>query len=74
VDLAVFEALRDAEAGTWKPGVRTLGLAEGGVDYALDRYNEALITPEMKARVEKAKADIIAGRIVVTNYFDIMDK
>jgi basic membrane protein A len=74
VDLAVFEALRDAEAGTWEPGVRLLGLAEGGVDYSLDEYNEALITPEMKARVEKAKADIIAGRIKVTNYFDIMDK
>ena len=74
VDLAVFEALRDAENGTWKPGVRLLGLAEGGVDYSLDQYNEALITPEMRARVDRAKADIIAGRIVVTNYFDIMDR
>jgi basic membrane protein A len=74
VDLAVFEALRDASDGTWTPGVRLLGLAEGGVDYSLDKYNESLITPEMKARVEKAKADIISGRIVVTNYFDIMDK
>ncbi|MEZ7198856.1 BMP family lipoprotein [Pseudodesulfovibrio karagichevae] len=74
VDLAVFEALRDAEAGTWKPGVRLLGLAEGGVDYSLDQYNEALITPAMRARVDKAKADIISGKIVVTNYFDIMDR
>jgi basic membrane protein A len=74
VDLAVFEALRDANDGTWKPGVRLLGLAEGGVDYALDQYNEALITPDMRARVDRAKADIIAGRIVVTNYFDIMDR
>jgi basic membrane protein A len=74
VDLAVFEALRDAEAGTWKPGVRLLGLAEGGVDYSLDEYNEALITPDMRARVDQAKADIIAGRIRVTNYFDIMDQ
>ncbi|XXJ18026.1 BMP family lipoprotein [Desulfovibrio caledoniensis] len=74
VDLAVFEALRDANDGTWRPGVRLLGLAEGGVDYALDQYNEALITPDMRARVDRAKADIIAGRIVVTNYFDIMDR
>ncbi|MGE4421477.1 MAG: BMP family protein [Pseudodesulfovibrio sp.] len=74
VDLAVFEAMRDAQNGDWEPGLKVLGLAEGGVDYAMDKYNEALITPEMKARVEQAKADIISGKIVVTNYFDIMDR
>ncbi|EGB15565.1 basic membrane lipoprotein [Pseudodesulfovibrio mercurii] len=74
VDLAVFEAMRDAEQGTWKPGVKVLGLAEGGVDYALDKYNESLITPAMRTRVDQAKADIISGKIKVTNYFDIMDK
>ena len=74
VDLAVFEAMRDANAGTWKPGVKVLGLAEGGVDYAMDKYNEALITPEMKAKVEAAKADIISGKLKVTDYFDVMDK
>jgi basic membrane protein A len=74
VDLAVFEAMRAADNGTWEPGVKVLGLAEGGVDYAMDKYNEALITPEMKARVEQAKSDIISGKIVVTNYFDIMDR
>ena len=45
-----------------------LGLKEGGVDWALDQYNEKLITPEMKAKVEAAKADIIAGKIVVHDY------
>ena len=74
VDLAVYEAMRDALNGTWQPGVRQLGLAQGGVGYSLDQYNEALITPEMRARVEAAKADIISGRLKVTNYFDVMDK
>ena len=60
--------------GSWKPGLKLLGLAEGGVDYALDKYNEALITDEMKTKVEAAKADIISGKIKVTNYFDIMDQ
>ena len=55
-------------AGTWKGGVSVLGLKEGGVDWALDQYNEKLITPEMKAKVEAAKADIIAGKIVVHDY------
>ncbi|MCJ2165087.1 MULTISPECIES: BMP family ABC transporter substrate-binding protein [unclassified Pseudodesulfovibrio] len=74
VDLAVYEAMRDAKDDSWKPGLKLLGLAEGGVDYALDKYNEALITDEMKAKVEAAKADIISGKIKVTNYFDIMDQ
>jgi basic membrane protein A len=74
VDLAVYEAMRDAQNGDWEPGLKVLGLAEGGVDYALDKYNEALITPEMKTRVDQAKADIVSGKIVVTNYFDIMDR
>ncbi|WP_316898162.1 BMP family ABC transporter substrate-binding protein [Pseudodesulfovibrio indicus] len=74
VDLAVASAMDNALNGTWKPGVRVLGLAEGGVDYALDKYNAALISDEMKLRVEAAKADIIAGKLKVTDYFDIMDK
>ncbi|AMK10016.1 BMP family lipoprotein [Pseudodesulfovibrio indicus] len=74
VDLAVASAMENALNGTWKPGVRVLGLAEGGVDYALDKYNASLISDEMKARVEGAKADIIAGKLKVTDYFDIMDK
>ena len=45
-----------------------LGLKEGGVDYAMDENNKALITPEMKAEVDEAKADIIAGKIKVHDY------
>jgi basic membrane protein A len=74
VDLAVYDAMRDAQNGSWEPGLKVLGLAEGGVDYALDKYNESLITPAMRKRVDQAKADIISGKIIVTNYFDIMDK
>ena len=45
-----------------------LGLKEGGVDWALDKNNEKLVTPEMKAKVDAAKADIIAGKITVHDY------
>ena len=45
-----------------------LGLKEGGVDWALDKDNEKLITPEMKAKVDAAKADIISGKITVHDY------
>ena len=68
VDLAAYQSFKAAQAGTWKGGVQVLGLKEGGVDWALDQYNEKLVTPEMKAKVEQAKADIIAGKIIVHDY------
>ncbi len=63
VDVAVYEAAKNH-----KPGLMTLGLKEDGVDYALDRYNEKLISPEVKKKVDQAKADIIAGKIKVVDY------
>ena len=68
VDLAVYESFKTAKDGTWKAGVRNLGVAEGGVGYALDQHNRALITPEMERRLEQARADIVAGKIKVTDY------
>lgn len=68
VDLAVYHSFADARDGKWKPGVRVLGLKEGGVDWALDQHNAKLITPEMKAKVEAAKAGIIDEKIKVHDY------
>lgn len=63
VDVAVYNAFKGV-----KPGVTALGLAEGGVDYALDPHNARLVSAEMKRRVDAAKADIIAGKIKVIDY------
>jgi basic membrane protein A len=71
VDLAVYEAFKTAREGRWKGGVRHLGLAEGGVGSALDLHNRHLITAEMERRLEQARADIVAGKIKVT---DVMAK
>ena len=68
VDVAAYETLKDAMDGNFTPGVVTLGLAEGGVDWALDENNKDLITEEIRSAVEQAKADIIAGKITVHNY------
>ncbi|WP_262695797.1 BMP family lipoprotein [Kordiimonas aquimaris] len=67
VDLAVYQAMQEARDGTWAPGHRILGLPEGGVDYALDEHNASLITDEMKARLDDARAKIIAGEIIVSD-------
>jgi basic membrane protein A len=63
VDLAVLQAFRGVQ-----PGVQALGLKEGALDVAMDEHNAALVTPEMKRRVEAAKADIVAGRLKVIDY------
>jgi basic membrane protein A len=63
VDVAVANSFRKHKAG-----VTSLGLKEGGVDYAIDKNNEKLVTPDMKAKVDAAKADIISGKIKVVDY------
>jgi basic membrane protein A and related proteins len=68
VDLATYRSFKAMQDGTWRAGVSVLGLKEGGVDWALDKYNEKLITPDMKAKVEAAKAGIISGKIAVHDY------
>lgn len=68
VDVAAYETFRDAKAGKFTSGIVTLGLAEGGVDWALDDNNASLVTADMKAAVEKAKADIIGGAVTVHDY------
>ncbi|EUC00644.1 basic membrane lipoprotein [Rhizobium sp. CF080] len=68
VDLAVYNAFKDTKEDKFTGGIQALGVKEDGVAYALDDNNKALITPEMKAAVEKAKADIIAGTVKVHDY------
>src|SRR5918997_1029808 len=63
VDNAVYDTFMDAHKGEWTAGVQTLGLAEDGVGWALDDNNQALITEDMKAKVEEAKSKIVAGEV-----------
>ncbi|TWF52918.1 BMP family lipoprotein [Neorhizobium alkalisoli] len=68
VDLAVYNAYKDLKDDKFTAGIQTLGVKEDGVSAAMDDNNKSLITPEMKAAVEKAKADIVAGTIKVHDY------
>jgi len=68
VDVAAYETMKDAMSGTFETGVRSLGLAEAGVGWALDEHNAKLISDDMKAQIEAASADIIAGKITVHDY------
>lgn len=68
VDVAAYQTMKDGMSGNFETGVRSLGLAEDGVGWALDENNASLITDEMKAKLDAAKADIISGKITVHDY------
>jgi len=74
VDVSVYLTIKAAVEGTYKGGIEVFGLDRRikigdevyyGVYYALDEYNEKLVTTKMRVRVEEAKARIIKGEIVV---------
>ena len=68
VDVAAYETFKDAMDGNFSSGVKVLGVAEGGVDWAEDENNGSLISADMKAAIEAARADILSGKVVVHNY------
>ena len=63
LDVSVYEALKGHQ-----PGLHVLGLKENGVEYALDQYNEKLIAPDIRRKVDAARADVIAGKIKVADF------
>jgi basic membrane protein A and related proteins len=66
VDNAVFEAFK---AGPdLQPGVAVMDLKAGGVDYALDENNKALVTDDMHNQVQAAADKIKSGELVVHDY------
>jgi basic membrane protein A and related proteins len=68
VDVAVYNSFMDAKNDKFVADIQNLGLKEDGVGVAMDEHNKALVTPEMTAAVDKAKADIIAGTVTVHDY------
>ena len=68
VDVAAYETFMDAKNDAFTSGVQILGVAEGGVDWALDENNKSLITADIKAAIDSARADILSGKVKVHDY------
>jgi basic membrane protein A len=69
VDEAVFTTIEEAKKGKFAGGVQLFGLANHGIDYAVDKYNAAILTDAVRQRADELKADIIGGKIVVPDYY-----
>ncbi|MBK6533167.1 MAG: BMP family ABC transporter substrate-binding protein [Deltaproteobacteria bacterium] len=68
VDVAVFELIREATQGRYERGargLRTFGLAEGGVDWVHEGPHASGLRPEVIQRVEALRQRIIRGEIAV---------
>ena len=69
VDEAVFATIEEAKAGKFAGGEKRFGLANKGIDYAVDQYNEKILSAEVRKKAEELKAEIIAGKIDVPDYY-----
>ena len=67
VDNATYETFSNGVEG-FEPGVSLMNLAAEGVGYALDEHNESLVSEEMMAQVDAARAMIISGDLAVHDY------
>ncbi|MEQ8490058.1 MAG: BMP family ABC transporter substrate-binding protein [Marinovum algicola] len=66
VDNAVYDAMTQGEA--LETGINVMGVGNGGIDYALDEHNEALVGEAMKTAVDEAKGKIASGELTVHDY------
>ena len=66
VDNAVYEAFSQGDA--LETGNFQMGVANGGVGYALDEFNASLVSADMESAVEAAAAAITAGSLSVHDY------
>ena len=66
VDNAVYDAFK--EGADLAPGINVMDLKAGGVGYALDDNNAALVSADMQATVDAAAEKIKSGELVVHDY------
>jgi basic membrane protein A len=74
VDVAVFSTIQDTKDGKFTAGTQRYGLANKGVDLAMDSHNAGLIDKVQLAKLEQIKADIVAKKIAVPDAYLVKKK
>jgi basic membrane protein A and related proteins len=70
VDVVVHDTIAQAAKGNFVAGKFDLGLSDGAVDYALDKFNRSILTPEVEKKVNELKKNIISGKLKVPDYYE----
>lgn len=68
VGVAAYQTWEDAQAGNWEGGIKLFDTASGGVDWALDEFNQDLIQPAWEERMAQIRQAIIDGEIDIYDY------
>ncbi len=71
VDRGVFEVIEQVKNGSFVPGNKVLGIAEGGVDYALDEFNKKLLPADLLKKVDAIKNKIATKALAVPDYYKV---
>ena len=69
VDEAVFVSIAEAKEGKFAGGIKRFGLGNKGIDYSFDQYNEKILSESVRHRADELKAEIIAGKIAVPDFY-----
>lgn len=69
VDVAVYDTIDRTMKGQFASGTKSYGLADKGVDYAVDQYNEKLIDPKVRLKLEAVRDKIVKGEVKVPDYY-----
>jgi basic membrane protein A len=67
VDTAIHDVIQAEADDSFEPGTQTFGLAEEGLDYAVNDYNnnDDLLSSDIQAKLDDYKQQIIDGEITV---------
>ncbi len=74
VDQAVHKTIEDANSGKFTAGTVRYGLGDKGIDYSLDKFNEKLMTADLRQKADELKAQIASGKISVPDYYKTSKK
>lgn len=69
VDQGVYATIKDLKNGKFTSGIVRYGLKDNGIDYALDKYNQKLVSADDVKKLEKIKTEIIEGKIKVPDFY-----
>jgi basic membrane protein A and related proteins len=64
VDVSVYEAIKNFLGGKFEGGYREFGLSDGGISYAVNDINKAMMA-DITAKLEDLKQKVVKGEIVV---------
>ena len=65
-DNAVYQAMKDGPE--METGFNVMGIANGGIGYAMDENNAELVSADMQKMVDDAAAKISSGELMVHDY------